>query len=356
MAITAARTGSRPIHPLIIGVAFNVAQISAALIDERARIIAAKQMPTPKRTTRAVAGAITELVVALAATGARGDSPIPAIGLSVPGIVDPPTERVSITDLKGWTRVALRSLIEEGLAASGHDVRTPLHQRRARAAVGVSPHPAITINTRAAALAAAESWTGAARGKSHIVYVALDSEVEAGILVAGRVLTGAGGRAGAAGWLAVSENYQAGYERPGCLAYEVAGAALVRGLIESWTSRSSALANLDAREMINLTPAMIIRAARGGDPLASKVVKQTCRWLGRGLANLMAILNPEMIVVGGALGLALKPFLDEMRAEAQRWAPPASVSQCRIVSASLGANGEVLGAARLAWLKALPKS
>lgn len=357
MAITAARTGSTGAKPLIIGVAFNAAQISAALVDERARIIVAKQMPTPKRTTRAVASAITELIVTLAATGARGNSPIPAIGLAVPGIVDPLTERVSITGLQGWTRVALRRLIEEGLAASGHDVRTPLQQRRARAVASVSSHPAVAIHTRVAALAAAESWTGAARGKGQVVYVALGDELEAGILVAGRVLSGAGGVAGAAGWLAVGEDYQAGYEQHGCLAYEVTGAALVRGVVESWTSRqTSALSNLDARAMTDLTPTIVIRAARGGDPLARAVVKQSCRWMGRGLANLMAILNPEVIVVGGALGLALKPFLDEVRQEAQRWAPPAGASQCRIVSATVTANAEVLGAARLAWLKALPTS
>lgn len=325
-------------------------------MDERARIIAARQTITPTRTTRAAAVAITELILELAATGERGDSSIPAIGLSVAGVVDPPTERVSIAGMKGWTRVALRPLIEQGLVASGHDVRTPLNQRRARAAISASPHPVLALNTRAAALAAAESWAGAARDKTNVVYVWLGDEIEAGILVAGRVLSGAGGGAGALGWLAVSESFKPEYERQGCLTNEAASAALPARVMELWTRRPSALGNLDAREMTNLTPATIVRAARGGDPLASEVVKQTCRWLGRGLANLMAILNPEAIVIGGELGLALKPFLDEMRNEAQRWAPPASVTQCRIVSATVGADAEVLGAARLAWLKVSPAS
>jgi glucokinase len=351
LAITIARTANTSIQPLVIGIAFNTAQVSAALVDERARIVAARSIPTPTRTTRAAVSAITELIIALATTGERGDSLISAIGLSVPGIVDPLTERVSIAELKGWTRLALRPLLEEALAASGYDVRTPVHQRRARAAVSASSHPAMTINTRAAALAAAESWTGAARGKANVIYVALADEIEAGILVDGRVLTGAGGMAGAVGWLAVSENYQIGYEQRGCLAHEVAGTALVRQVMESWTSRPSALGNLTTRDMINLTPATVIRAARGGDPLASQVVKHFCRWLGRGLANLIAVLNPEVIIIGGDLGLALKPFLEELYEEAQRWAPPANINQCRIVSAKAGANAEVLGAARLAWLK-----
>lgn len=352
----ASRPRSTPAHPLVISIELNPTQITATLVDERARIIATRQAVTPARTTRA-ASTIAQLLLELAASSERAASAIPAIGLSVPGVVDPPTERISVAGLKGWTRVALRPLIEAALAASGHDVRTPVHQRRMRAALSASPHPAMTINTRAATLAAAESWVGAARGKQHVVYVALGQEIEAGILVAGKVLAGAGGVAGAAGWLAVADNFKPEYERQGCLTSEVGSAALAARVMESWTSRrTSALGNLDARAMSSLTPATILRAARGGDPLASAVVKQTCQWLGRGLANLVTILNPEVIVLGGEMGLMLKPFLDEVRTETQRWTTPPAANQCRILSAALSANAELLGAARLAWLKIQPLS
>ncbi|MBO0722526.1 MAG: ROK family protein, partial [Blastocatellia bacterium] len=70
-----------------------------------------------------------------------------------------------------------------------------------------------------------------------------------------------------------------------------------------------------------------------------------------GIASLISILNPAAVVIGGSLGLSLKPFFDEVREEAERWSPPNRSKTCRIVGASLGDDAALLGAARLAWLK-----
>ena len=93
----------------------------------------------------------------------------------------------------------------------------------------------------------------------------------------------------------------------------------------------------------------IIRAARGGDSLALSAINETCRWIGRGVANLVSILNPDAIVIGGQIGLTLKPYLDQIREEVLRWAMPASARQCRIASAALGDKAALIGAARLAF-------
>ena len=106
----------------------------------------------------------------------------------------------------------------------------------------------------------------------------------------------------------------------------------------------------------HLDPVMIIRAARGGDPLARKVVSETCRWIGRGIANLASILNPDAVVIGGDLGRVLKPFFSEVRDEAARWLPPQVSNHCRIVSAILVNNTGLLGAARLAVMTANPEN
>jgi glucokinase len=338
--------------PLVIGIEFDQAKIAAALVNETGRVIEERQVAMPKRTTRAAAAEMTRLIVALATSPSRNHSSVNAIGFSVAGLVDPPTGRVSIPELKGWTRVALQPMIEEGLAEAGVDIRAAPSEKRARAKHADSAHPAMALNSRATASAAGEAWVGAARGKNNVVYLSVGEEIEAGVLADGRVVPGATGQAGAAGWLAVGEIFKDEYESRGCLTTEAAMAAFKRRAIEEWDgSANSVIGQLLKTNVRRLDVATIIRAARGGDALAAKVVAETCRWLGRGIANLISILDPEAVVIGGRAGSLLKPYFDEVRAEAGRWAMPASAKHCRIVSATLGDKAALIGAARLAFLK-----
>lgn len=350
---TSKTTSQIQVLPLTIGIMFDHAKITAALVNENGRVVEASESAMPQRTTRAATAEMTKMIVALAVSQSRVSSPINAIGFSAAGAVDPATGRVSISELKSWTRVALLQMIEEGLNSVGIDVRTPPDERRARARLSDSGQPAMIINSRAAALAAGEAWIGAARGKNNVVYLSIGEDVEAGIIADGRAVQGAAGLAGAAGWLALSENFKPEFESRGCLTAEVAGAALKRRAIEGWDgSAKSVIGHLIKDDAAQLDDTTIIRASRGGDALALESVNETCRWIGRGVANLISILNPDAIVIGGVVGLALKPYLDKIREEAGRWTMPASARQCRIVNAALGDKAALIGAARLASLRA----
>src|SRR5262245_17229888 len=166
-------TIQKQISPLAIAIEFDHAKIIAALVNENGRVVEEREIATPQRTTRAAAVEMTKLIGALAVSQSRAGSPINAIGFSVAGLVDPPTGRVSIPELKGrkgatgpmgWTRVALLQLVEEGLNGAGIDIRTPPDEKRARAKHSDSAHPAMVINSRVPAIAAGEAWVGAARG------------------------------------------------------------------------------------------------------------------------------------------------------------------------------------------------
>src|SRR5262245_57888911 len=336
--------------PLVIAIQFDHSKLVAALINEQGRAVEDRVAATPQRTTRAAAVEVAKMIISLAVSQSRARNPINAIGFSVSGLVDPPTGRVSIPGLKGWTRVALRQMIEEELNGAGIDVRIPPDEKRARAKYADSAFPAMIINSRAAAMAAGEAWVGAARGKNNVVYLSIGEDVEAGIIVDRRVAPGAGGMAGAVGWFALGENFKREFESRGCLAVEAAGGALKRRVIEGWDGGAkSVIGNLIKDDLAHLDDAAIIRAARGGDALALISVNETCRWIGRGVANLVSILNPDAIVIGGQIGLTLKPYLDQIREEDVRWAMPASARQCRIASAALGDKAALIGAARLAF-------
>ena len=143
----------------------------------------------------------------------------------------------------------------------------------------------------------------------------------------------------------------------GCLTVEAAGPALKRRVIEGWDGDAkSVVGNLIKDDLAHLDDAAIIRAARGGDTLAFNSVDETCRWIGRGVANLVSILNPDAIVIGGRLGITLKPYLDHIREEAGRWAMPASARQCRVAGATLGDKAALIGAARLALEQTAPRA
>lgn len=346
--MTESKTSTPKPPALTLAASLQTGALTAALVNERGRLIAQQQTALKSQTTRTLVPTLARLLVELAHNEARGTNPIRAIGLSVPGQLDPSTNRLTVADWR-WTRVPLGQLLESALDEVGYDIRQPATNTRAKAGHQASGHPPIFVQPRLATLAAAESWLGAARSKSHVVYVQLAEEIECGVLLAGRPLLGADGLAGGLAWLAVGETYKNDYAAQGCLKIEAAQGALVRRTLEEYDGVAhTMLGSLISATPQQLTAELIVRAARGGDPLALKIVTQQCRWLARGLANLISLLNPEAIVIGGTLGKAFEPYLDDIREEARRWAAPAAARNCRILGATLTQNAELIGAARLA--------
>jgi glucokinase len=333
---------------MTIGVGFDHARIAAALVDDAGRIAAERRAAMPSRTTRAAVAEMTRLILELAAAPERGASRIHSIGFAADGLVDPLTGRVTMAALKGWTRVPVAALVDAALDEAGHDIRTPSTQKHARAERAASPHPAMAVHSRPPAMAAGEAWRGAAKGKGNVVYVSLDAAIAVGIIVEGRVLRGAGGVAGQAAWMALTPEFKPEYETRGCLAAEADPDALARRALEGWSGiADSLLGGLIKSDPMAIDAVMLLRSAQGGDDLAARVVHETCGWIGRGIANLISILNPDAVVIGGELGALLKPHLDAIRDEARRWAHPEAGRACKIVSATLGEQAIVLGAARL---------
>ncbi len=338
-----------PIAPLVIAVTFNQQAVTAALISNAsARPLATVSVAFKQATTRGVTAAVAAACAQLVEHEARQSAAIKAVSIVAPsGHLDPRSQRLTL-DWPGWTRVALVTQVERALGEAGVPMLC------AEAGEHTTANLPVWLNTTPVALAAAECWTGAARGKSHVVYVELGAQISTGIIVAdgvnGRAFYGADGWAGATGWLAVGSEFKHEYETQGCLNAESGQAALVRRALEEYGGEASTmLGSLIMNSAEELTPEMILRAARGGEALALKVVSEHCRWLGRSLANMISLFNPEVIVLNGELGRALNQFLDEVRAEARRWAFKAAASDCPILLAKLSDNAALIGAAKLAW-------
>jgi predicted NBD/HSP70 family sugar kinase len=193
----------------------------------------------------------------------------------------------------------------------------------------------------------AEGWLGAARGVRDAVYFAVGEHAIAGIIREGRPVTGAHGRAPAVAWLSLNPVEREDYRKAGCVEAEVAAAGIVRRLI--W--RIKAGDHSRVRDAVNgdlgaITVDHVLNAARERDGVSISVIRDTAKYLGMAAANLVAIGDPEILVLGGIMASAADLLLDPIRAELARRLP-GPMSEALIVSnAALDSDSAAIGAAR----------
>lgn len=294
------------------GVTVELFDLAMHPVDRVFREVRARSA-TPKRIASALQQAVAEL------RSMHADlERLVGIGLGVPGIVDtsPAGETVLYAQSLGWKPVALDALLP--------DSDVPVFADN-----GAKTH------------ATAELWHGAARGVAHGIVALLGRGVGAGLISNGRVLRGASSSAGEWGHTKVSlGGPQCSCGASGCLEAYVGGEALVR----RWADAGADTAGGDPEVVV---PALV-SAARDGDDTARKVVDETAEIVGVGLANLVNLLNPERVVVGGWVGLQL------MDVAADRVADAVAVNslkrpgqQCRVVASQIGLDAVALGAALL---------
>jgi glucokinase len=174
-----------------------------------------------------------------------------------------------------------------------------------------------------------EQWLGAARGLSDVVFVAVGTGIGAGIVSGGQLIRGTGNVAGSVGWLALNPEFQEVYRGFGCWECEASGSALAR--LGGSTSAEQVAA-----------------AARKGETQALEAVAYASRYLAMGIANLVSVLNPQMVVLGGGVMRCGDLFLSRIRQDFPRWAQPEAARQTRIELTTLGELAGLLGAARWA--------
>ena len=221
----------------------------------------------------------------------------------------------------------------------------------AAAAGAARAREAPRVVTRGAALALAEQWLGAARGARHVVAISATDDIHAGIVIDGRIFGGAHGFAGAAGWLALNPVERDDYHRLGCLEAEIGRNAIVRKLV--WRIKAgddSDVLEIAGGQLADITVPHVFDAARRGDGVAIAVVRDTARYIGMAISNFVAILDPDVIVLGGVIAEAADLLLEPSRAEAARRVSAAVASTLQIVPAMLGDEAPALGAARAALL------
>jgi glucokinase len=200
-----------------------------------------------------------------------------------------------------------------------------------------------------AAAAVAEAWIGAGKGTADLVYFSAAGHPVAGIVRNGVPIVGARRRAASVSWLALNPVEREDYRKSGCLDAEVSAAGIVRRLI--WRIKAGDHSRIEdqvAGSLGAITPDHVLAAARDGDGVAVSVVRDTAKYLGMAAANLVSIVDPEVLVLGGVMASAADLLLEPVRGELARRVPTATMDALRVELAVLGAEAAAIGAARLA--------
>jgi glucokinase len=203
------------------------------------------------------------------------------------------------------------------------------------------------IENDANAAAVGEMWQGAARGATTIVCITLGTGVGGGIILEGKLWRGVDGSAGEIGHTSIepSAGVKCRCGNQGCLENYASATAIVRMTREALPQHpDSGLHAID-----DLTAEEIYRAGEKGDQLALEIYRRMGVYLGVGLANLVNVINPEMIVIAGGVASGWDLFAEYATREMRKRAFPLPGENVQVKRGECGDNAGLLGAARLAF-------
>jgi glucokinase len=195
-----------------------------------------------------------------------------------------------------------------------------------------------------------EWWLGAGQGYRNVVFVIVGTGIGGGMILNGQLYRGTSGLAGAAGWFVLAARRVSGKYATQLGHWEslAAGPAIDRLAAERLrqSEQPSLLRQQGPDLHEKLTTQMIFDAARKGDGLAGDVVRQAGEVLGVGVANIVSLVNPEIVILGGGVGVQADVLIEPIRKVVLHNAQPISAQAVQIVPAELGANAGLLGAAK----------
>jgi glucokinase len=313
---------------LTLGIDLGGSKILTAVVDPQGEVLSVDESVTPVTDKReAVIQSVVDSAHRALKQAGVAVSKVCAIGIGAAGISNPEAGILFTSpNLPGLRNVLLRDIMQERLGK-----RTFLINDANAAALG-------------------EFYFGAAQGVHNFVYVTLSTGIGGGIVINGKIYTGAIGAAGEVGHMTIDENGPiCNCGNRGCWEMLASGTALAREARNRIREggRTSILEYAEG-DIEKVTAQAIHSAARQGDSLAKELIARTGHYVGVGLANLINIFNPELIVIGGGLSsigdMLLKPAFKVAGERAFKEAFQA----VRFASAGLGRNSGVLGAAAFA--------
>jgi glucokinase len=198
-----------------------------------------------------------------------------------------------------------------------------------------------------------ERWVGAARGALNVAYVTVSTGINAGLILGGKLHRGVSGTAGEFGHHTIDINGPECYcGGRGCLEILAAGPAIALAAQGRARAEDTLLTTSSRGDIEAITAHTVAQAALEGDRLALEIIERTAFYIGVGLANLITIVGPEVIVMGGGVLTEWDLFAPTVQRVAMEWAREVHPERVRILPAALGHDVGIIGAARAVMLMA----
>ena len=324
-------------RPFFAGIDVGGTNIKVGLVDSEGRTLAYHTFPTdvdrgPDDGCRRMAGAVRKVT----ADSQAQPKDVVRIGLATPGTMDVPAGLLlEPHNLQGWWNYPIRDRLAE--------------------AAGIP----VTFANDANAAAYGEFWVGSGQQYNSMILLTLGTGIGGGIIIGDRLIEGEHSCGGEVGHIIIDMSDDAMKDNAGKTgsleAYASAGGVVKRAQAALAKDSSSVLAKLGSADD-SLTPLAIAEAAEQGDRLARKVVLDTARYLGIGVTTLVHTIDPESVVLGGAMTFGGnenplgREFLQTVRDEFNRRTFATLKGKIIIDFATLGGDAGYLGAAGLARL------
>lgn len=316
---------------LAIGIDIGGTKVSGGVVTETGEIIDRARAHTPHRSKspQVVENTIVDVVEELRSRLSSDDS-CEAVGIGAAGFVSADGATVVFAPHLSWRNEPLRDSLTRRIGA-------PIH-----------------VENDANAACWAEWRFGVARGESHVVMITLGTGIGGGLIDDGRLRRGRYGILGEYGHMqVVPDGRRCECGNRGCWEQYASGNALVREAQHMIEAGSPVAVDLGDRLAAagggTLTGPLITEAARDGDPTARELLAEIGYWLGVGIANLAAALDPGLFVIGGGVSAAgdllIEPARDTFarKLTGRGYRPTAEVA-----AAALGNDAGLIGAADLA--------
>src|SRR5438445_4915540 len=210
-------------------------------------------------------------------------------------------------------------------------------------------HVPVRVDNDANAAALAETRWGAARGYRNVFYASIGTGIGTGIIFDGHIFHGRTGAAGEGGH--VSIDYRGplcGCGKPGCIEVLASGTAIARRAGERIAAGSkSSMLELAGKNLDAVTGEIVGKAFAAGDPLATGILTETAEMGALWLGNMIDLLDPDIIVIGGGAAALFSPLLDHLRKRIPQLTVNPRANEVPIVSSRYGTDSGIAGGAAL---------
>lgn len=313
---------------LVLGVDIGGTKIAAGLVNGEGRIL--KQTRKPMVATGSAQAGLDAVISAIdeMAAVAAPEGGFESIGICAPGPLDPHSGMIlNPPNLPCWRNFPLAAKIREKYKQTVH------------------------VDKDANAAALAETRWGAARGYHYVFYITLGTGIGTGLVLDGKVYRGNRGAAGEGGHMTIDPHGPiCACGKPGCIEILAAGPAIgarARAKIATEPSRGQKILELAKGNVQAVASEQVAQAYALGDPLAREILEETIRLLAAWLSNIVDLLDPDILVVGGGVSLMLQPLYADLKAGLVRLSVNPYAAEIPLAQAHYGADAGIAGGAAL---------